>query len=219
VTGDPHFSGPNGEKFDFAGQASGVYTLLASKRYVVTMRLDDVVEGVEVRFIKEIGVTVGNVTVTFDTAVHNNDFLENLAAKLIPVGANASYTGGSSYAVAMDVCPGQRIVIVQEFTTPEWEHIAHIATNMYYLNIEFLIAGCHDDFDGIVGQMYQCRFFDEKNPFVWDGRSEEIFRAPTLSTISGAFAANGLCVDKRDFGAPSAGPAFTNMRPGSSVNK
>ena len=66
--------------------------------------------------------------------------------------------GKNPYKIEIDICPGQRIVISQMYTKPEWEPASfHLNQTMYYLDVEFDIGGCHDEFDGIVGQMYQCK--------------------------------------------------------------
>jgi hypothetical protein len=74
------------------------------------------------------------------------------------IQASFGNNGTNPYEVIIDVCPGQRISINQMYTKPEWEPASFgLEHNQYYLDIGFDIGGCHDDFDGILGQLYQCK--------------------------------------------------------------
>lgn len=210
-SGDPHFVGPNGERFDFNGQSGGVYTVISSKHYAVNILLDKIHVGVKNRFMKKIAVTISNVTVVFDTIQHGPNFMPHLNAILAPVDASASYYKGSTYDVAVKLCGEEGILISQEFTTPEWEHIANITENMYYLNFNVNIPGCHDDYAGILGQLYQCKYVNKEIKLEWHEELEENFRVAALETPSGAFTRDGPCLAPHEIGT-AAGPAGSRMR-------
>ena len=76
---------------------------------------------------------------------------------MIIVHVQAAF-GEYTTTIIIDVCPGQRIRVTQMYTKPEWEPAwFHLEQMMYYLDVEFDIGGCHNEFGGIVGQMYQCK--------------------------------------------------------------
>ena len=158
-SGDPHITGPRGEKFDFKGQPGATYALLSSRRLAVNMRVDNLAagKGPAVRYMTDIAVVIGNVSVVFDTSSHDAQYLAQLNKQLALVNASAVYAdnGNNAYTIIVTVCPGQNIVVSQMYTKPEWEPLSFgLEHNVYYLDIELeMTAGCHDDFDGIIGRV------------------------------------------------------------------
>jgi len=204
VTGDPHITGPNGVEFDVNGRRGGVYTLLASRHLTVNAQLDDLAagRGPEVRYMTTIGFVIGNVSLALDTTLHDENYLIGLNKQLSVVGAQASFGSGgkNSFQTVINICARQRIVVSQMYTKPEWEPASFgLNQTFYYLDMEVDIAGCHDDFDGILGQLYQCRYLENK--FVWDASTEESFRVATLSSTGGAFDADSMCYQEQEYGA------------------
>ena len=118
--------------------------------FVCLLRLKVVVNaklmayGPTTRFMTQIAVTVGNVTLLFDTIRRAANYLEKLNDLLAPVGAKAS---GGLYDTEIETCDGQRVSIMQ----------MHMDTT-YFLNVEYDVPGCHDDLRGILGQMFQCKY-------------------------------------------------------------
>ena len=47
----------------------------------------------------------------------------------------------------------------------------HLFETTHYYNIEFEAAGCHDELDGVIGQLYQCKY--NTQPFVYDAAAVE----------------------------------------------
>jgi len=206
--GDPHFVGPNGEKFDFNGQSGGVYSLLSSARYAINVQVDDLASG-HARFMTKFGIVVGGTSVVLDTVRHNANYIAYLNKKLSLAGAKASYgktaTGDNTFQTVIDVCPGQRVIVTQKRTTALAEKNLHLNSTLHYLDFELDIAGCHDEFGGVVGQLHQCKYATTK--FVWDPKSEESFRVPTLMTPSSSSSKDAPCLASHQFGAAFTGKA------------
>jgi len=208
AVGDPHFVGPNGETFDFNGQSGAAYTLLSSARYTINMQLDDLAPG-HARFMTKFGIVVGGASVVLDTVRHNANYIAGLNKKLSLAGAKASYgktaKGDNTFQTVIDVCAGQRIIVTQKRTTPVTEKKMNLNSTLHYLDFELDIAGCHDEFGGVVGQLHQCKYATTK--FVWDPKSEESFRVPTLTTPSSSSSKDAPCLASHQFGAAFSGKA------------
>jgi len=96
--------------------------------------------------------------------------------------------------------------VSQRYTKPEWEPASFgLEHDVYYLDVEFDIGGCHDDFDGIVGQLYQCKYATQANKFVWDASTEESFRLADLKSTTGAFDVDAPCYEKHEYGVLLSG--------------
>jgi len=193
ISGDPHIHGPNGEKFDFDGAPNAAYTLMSSPNFVVNMALAQ--NGPVVRFITMLALSVGNETVIFDAARDSEaTFINGLKKKLSPLGSKVT---GNFYRTTVDVCEGQRCVISR------WKTFSkQYNTTFYYFDVDFDIFGCHDDFDGVVGQMYQCKYATKESHFSWNPASEENFRVSALTSPSGKFDSQLPCYKRHEFGEP-----------------
>lgn len=182
ASNDPHIAGPHGERFDFFGQAGGDYALFESRRFVVNAHLDTLARS-EARFMTHIALQIGNATTTivFDTVRHGDGFIEQLNKQLSLVDAKvfvcnlllsllkilsfspkkkkASFVDDSSYVVRVEICDGQSLVVTQKYDVVKTKTNDDDESDVkqFYLDVELDIAGCHDDFDGIIGQMYQCK--------------------------------------------------------------
>ena len=100
-------------------------------------------EGPKSRFMTQIVVVFRNATIAFDVINKPANYYEKLNALLQPLGARAS---GTRFVTALELCAGHRVVVSQ----------MHFNV-FHFLNIELDVPGCHDDFQGILGQMYQCK--------------------------------------------------------------
>jgi len=190
---DPHLRGANGVKYDFNGQPDAIYVLFSSPQFQVTMHLKT--DGPESRFMTEIGVTFRNVTMRFDVFIHPDDFVANLNKQLQLVGGRAS---GPSWAVMLELCSGHTVTISQMRTVEPW--LAHAnGSPFYYLDVGIVAPGCHDLYDGALGQTYKCKYATGKEKFVWSSAQEESFRIPTLFTLSGSFNPTSSCHDMKTF--------------------
>jgi hypothetical protein len=63
-----------------------------------------------------------------------------------------------------------------------------------YYDVEIVSPGCHDSYDGALGQTYKCKYADgASEAFAWSHGQEEAFRLPTLFTPSGSYSAEAAC--------------------------
>jgi len=146
-----------------------------------------------------ISLIVGNATVVFDTSIHPDGFIAQINKQLSLVGAKASFAAeGNPYAIRVDICAGQSVVISQMYSNSQWAADLGDATQ-YYLDIELDVGCCHDGFGGIIGQMYKCKYAKGEK-FVWDGTTEETYRLPSLEESTGTFNVNANCFEKHEFG-------------------
>jgi len=74
-------------------------------------------------------------------------------------------------------------------STPGVEAFQHVNHTVYYLDVAFVMPGCHDEVDGALGQLYHCG--DAMKKFDWTSEWEERFRVPSLVSPSGAFQVGG----------------------------
>lgn len=100
-------------------------------------------EGPDVRFMTDVVVIFRNVTLHFDIYLHAANFLDKINDLLVPVGAKAS---GDRFHTLLELCDGQRIKIVQKRVD-----------KFFFLNVDFNVAGCHEEFQGVLGQLYRCK--------------------------------------------------------------
>jgi hypothetical protein len=190
---DPHLRGANGVSYDFAGEANGTYALFSSQQFVVNMHL--AADGPTVRFMTEIGVVFRNVTMKFTVFTHEARFVSNLDKQLQLVGGRAT---GPSWAVTLDLCPGHSVTVTQMHTVQPWLARAD-GSAFYYLDVKIVAPGCHDSYDGALGQTYKCKYLAGGEKFVFDQASEESFRVGSLFAASGAFQADAPCHDRDMF--------------------
>jgi len=103
------------------------------------------------------------------------------------------------WEVTLGLCSGIRVTICQKHTTEAERELWHAdGQPFYYLDVEVAVPGCHDAYDGVLGQTYQCKHARDGAAFVWSHEQEEAFRLPgdLLSYPSGAFAVDALCFDE-----------------------
>jgi hypothetical protein len=99
------------------------------------------------------------------------------------------------FAVELELCAGHSVVISRARTARP--HLAHDdGSSFAYLNVEIAAPGCHDSYDGALGQTFKCRFRHGHEKFVFDRTTEESFRVDSLFAISGAFQPDAPCHDR-----------------------
>jgi len=210
MIGDPHIQGPlPHQKFDFKGQPNGIYTLVSSPHFVINVRL--AAKGPEARFINELALNIGDTSITFNTYQQDSENVNRLNKLLTPLGGAASY-GASEFDTLINLCPGHSVKIAQMKTTPGSEKVHGLNETMFYLDVELDVPGCHDEFGGILGHLYQCQYLSQE--FVWDASSEETYRVPTLATASGKFSPSAKCYPPREFGVAYNKTALASIKPG-----
>jgi len=179
VGGDPHVQGPLGQKFDFDGKPGGIYNIVSTPTMFVNAKLAP--NGPKERFMTQLGVGYRNFTLMFDTTDRGPMFLEKLNDLLAPVGGEAH--APNEFVTVLDFCPGHRLTIEQ--------HVVNRAEGVfYYVDVDLELPDCSDQYGGVVGQLYKCRFKNET--FAWDPATEESFRVPTLFASRG-FSPSAKC--------------------------
>ena len=121
-------------------------------------------------------------------------FVDDLNKVLNPVGGKAIEI--SPYETQLELCPGHSVIIRQMHTT-EPSLARPDGSPYYYLDVDIVAPGCHDSYDGALGQTYKCKYVGGKEKFVWSHEQEESFRVPSLFTPTGAFAVDAPCRDMR----------------------
>jgi len=190
ATTDPVIHGPDGEDFKFYGKPNGIYTLFSSPQFVVNMLL--MPDGPEARFITKVGVKFGNTTVVLDT-VYRQDYAQVLSKQLAPLGRVSAPT---SFSYVVDLCRGMKINVAQM----QMALSGLRKEPFYYLDVSFDVPGCHDDFGGVLGQLYRCKYESKAETFVWDPTTEESYRVEALDSAFGLFASKTVCPAPSQYG-------------------
>lgn len=189
VTGDPHVSGANGINIEFNGKAHANYTLLSAPAFEITMQM--AAHGPSEHFISHVGLLFRGAAIVVGPRSFGQS---SLKTQLESVGAKVATHGKVGLTVTL--CRGHEIAITTHHTTN--------GTIMNYLQVQVSVPGCHDKYGGVLGQTYQCRWATQQ--FIWSSSMEESFRVATLTTPTGAFAADGVCADEAEYrGAPMTG--------------
>ena len=172
---------------------------MSAPEFVVNMKLVD--HGPKARFIDEIGVLFGNATLTFTPYVYNaTERQAHCDSLLKPLGGRAKV---EDFTTHLELCRGQRITIKQRWTNvnPDGSALSEhdVATRslaelpkIYHLDVDVHVPGCHDDFDGALGQTYQCRYAKEE--FVFDNAKEPEYAVAGIHSPSGTFSEKAKCI-------------------------
>jgi hypothetical protein len=171
--GDPHLHGPHGYKFDVHGMANSTYLLFdAPQLFTVWMRL--AAYGPSKRFISAIDITLRseNEAKTPDLSLHfaanmrDRSWVSSANAHAVKLGARVHKE--RAYAYVVDAANGVRTKVTQMHTRS--------SPHRNYLNVEFDVPGCHERFDGLLGQLYHCKYEEGLEKFKWHDGDEEAFR-------------------------------------------
>lgn len=179
ISADPHLRGPFGSKFDVKGVDNGTYVLFESPgQFRVTMTLMS--GGPKAHFIHRVDITL------FDAAGHSlavpplsiwahpKDFVETTRKLVQPFGARV---GGKPVAITIDTDQGVRFIVTQLSTRlSDKQNPKDDGKLYYYVEVDVDVPGCSETFDGILGQLYHCRYEDGLAKFVWHDGDEEAFR-------------------------------------------
>lgn len=185
---DPHLIGASGMEFDFDGKPGGVYNLFSAPQFQVTMLLAG--DGPGTHFMTQIGLLFKGETFLFGESTMTEAFRADLEDRLSCVGG--SLLEWSSFHAKVALCPGHSVSITQMHTGEPW--LMHADGSPYnYYDVAVVARGCHDAYDGALGQTYNCRYADEKEVFAWSHGQEEVFRLPTLFTPSSSYSVEATC--------------------------
>ena len=137
------------------------------------------------------------------------EFRADLEARLARVGG--ALLEWHPWLARVALCPGHTVSITQmHMTSPSLMRADGFA--YYYLDVEIVAPGCHDAYDGALGQTYKCKYADGE-PFVWFHGQEESFRLPTLFTPSGSYSVEAAC-DAEPAGSSLSGASVRHQRRG-----
>jgi len=139
-------------------------------QFRVTMTL--MAGGPKAHFIRRVDITLfdeaGRAVAVPPLSIwtHGPEFIEKTRQLVAPFGARV---GGSPTGVIIDTDQGVRFVVSQHKT-------AFGGKQLFYVNIDADVPACSETYDGILGQLYHCRYEDGLGTFVWHDGDEEAFR-------------------------------------------
>lgn len=190
--GDPHLIGASGVAYEFNGEPGGIYSLYSAPQFQLAMQLAG--DGPGTHFMTEIGLLFKGEKFFFGEPAFTENFCTELADRLTRVGG--SLLEWSSYQVKLAMCPGQTITLTQMHTTDPRLMRADGSPYNYY-DVETIFTGCHDAYDGALGQTYKCKYaIDGPEVFAWSHGQEETFRLPSVFTPSSSYSPDTPCDTK-----------------------
>ena len=103
----------------------------------------------------QIGVQFHNVLTVLDVWTSLPSTIGALNEQFVAAGGSAVLINDAS--IHLTLCEGHSVTITQMHTY-DWVEVAkQLDHKFYYMDIEINVPGCHDEFGGIIGQMYQCK--------------------------------------------------------------
>jgi hypothetical protein len=186
----------SGARFDFDGQLGGTYALFWAPSFQVNIRIAG--DGPKPHFMTEAGVLFRNEFFLFTVVTMDDAFRDDIQAWVERVGGKLLTF--QPWEVTLELCPGHLVTITQKHTTEAERELWHAdGRPFYYLDVEVVVPGCHDTYDDVLGQTYQCKYVQDGAAFEWSGEKEEGFRLPAgLMGVSKNFAVDAPCVGTPD---------------------
>ncbi len=169
-----------------------MYSLFSAPQFQVNMRIAG--DGPKPHFMTEVSVLFRTKSFLFNVVTMDDRFRDDLTAKLDLVGGRLLTF--HPWEVTLGLGAGQRVTIRQKHTTEAERELWHAnGRSFYYLGVDVAVPGCHDTYDGVLGQTYQCRYVRDGDAFEWSHEQEEAFRLlGGLLSPSGAFAVDAPCI-------------------------
>jgi hypothetical protein len=193
-----------GARYDFDGEPGAAYALFSAPQFQVNMRIAG--DGPKPHFMTEVGVRFRDEAFLFTVVTMDDAFRDELWAKVERAGGQL--LSFQPWEVTLGLCSGQRVTIRQKHTTEAEHELWHAdGRPFYYLDVEVAVPGCHDAYDGVLGQTYRCKYVRDGASFAWSHEQEAAFRLPgdLLNHPSGSFAVDAPCfVDKGGDGVAAA---------------
>jgi hypothetical protein len=198
-----------GAQVDFDGEPGSIYSLFSAPQFQVAMHMAG--DGPGMHFMTQIGMLFKGEEFMFGESTMTEAFRADLEARLTHVGG--ALLDWSSYHAKLALCSGHTVSLTQMHMTDSWLMRADGSPYNYY-DVEIVSPGCHDAYDGALGQTYKCKYADEEaEAFVWSHEQEETFRLPTLFTPSGSYSAQASC-DVEPAGTILSGASAHHQRRG-----
>jgi len=189
ATADPHLIGATGMPYDSDGEPGSTYSLFSAPQFQVVMHLGG--NGPGTHFMTQIGLLFKGEEFLSEENTMTEAFHADLEDRLTRLGG--ALLEWSSYHAKLVLYPGHTISITQMHTTNPSLMRADCSPHNYY-DVDIVSPGCHDAYDGALGQTYKCKYAgEEAEAFAWSHGQEEIFRPPTLLTPSGSYSAEAPC--------------------------
>jgi hypothetical protein len=177
ASGDPHLVGANGIKFDVFGEPAANYSLLVAPAFEINMQLAD--RGPEMRFMTSMVVLYqGKSFIITPWTVKTNSV--KLIAHFEALGAKVNIDT-ANWIITIELCAQHTIVFATRHSD-----------NINFLNFKVRVPGCHNAYDGLLGQTYQCKY--AHNKFEWSREREAAFRVATLETASATYSPVAVCM-------------------------
>lgn len=146
-------------------------------------------DGPGTHFMTEIGLLFKGEEFLFGKTTMGEEFRADLEARLTRVGG--TLLEWHPWFARVALCPGHTVSIMQMHMISS--SLVRADGSAYnYQDVEIVAPGCHDAYDGALGQTYKCKYADGE-PFVWSHEQEESFRLPTLFTPSGSYSVEAAC--------------------------
>ncbi len=190
--GDPHVHGLFGINLEVYGKPGANFSLIVAPAFEVNVQLAN--RGPKQRFMTEVAVLYRGTSIAigpWDLKKRKAALIKHFEA----LGSRVVYEG--EWRVTIEVCSQHKITLTTHHTANK------LALN--YLDLELSVPGCHDAYDGLLGQTYKCRWATDK--FEWSRDKEDAFLLPTLTTPSGSYSsATGECANEDEYqGEPITG--------------
>ena len=112
--------------------------------------------------------------------------MRTLNERLARVGGSARYVK-NEYSIELTFCEGHSLFIDSRLYHPTAK-----TSGFAYVNLRVHVPGCHEEFDGVLGQTYKCSL-NAKDAFLFEEADEDSFVVPSLHSSFGAFNATASC--------------------------
>ena len=183
-----HIRGPHGEHFDLISPSGATFLYFVSKQ----TQLNVFIQG---QYVTQAKLFHRGLTMHFDIFAHGPHFIDHLNAKLQPLGGSAwpSPTEGKA-GIMLSLCEGHVFTISQRV-----EYTPH--GRAYLLNIKVNVPGCHDQFDGVLGQLFRCERDAPNAPKLeWTDEMARRYRLASLDKHAATYDSQSECHELSVFG-------------------
>lgn len=180
LVGDPHISGPNGERFDFKGQSGAFYSLFSSRNVREWLFLLPLLNSAPFfsqfyvngemalhqkasagHFLSKVSVTLCGETIDVAQVLSSHDIahaVANADQRIAPLGGRVLFERHNElHRLVVEFCDGERVSIAKHVPSNAARVAFELGPHDVYYNVQFDIPHCREDFGGLIGHMYQCK--------------------------------------------------------------